>query len=136
MIHMYSLIQPFFLLWDEYSFLPNKTTTEKSSNDVIRLKNNRNKPLKDDPLTVIGYGQVTENGVTSTVLQEAKVLAYSGADCIKSYQGETTKVDIATMLCAAGPNGADSCKGDSGGPLIDSWGEQVGIVSWVSKRVS
>ena len=33
------------------------------------------------------------------------------------------------MICA-GEDGKDSCQGDFGGPMIDSKGFMVGIVSW------
>ena len=47
--------------------------------------------------------------------------------CEPAYEGSTTE----DMLCASGSRG-DSCKGDSGGPLIKTKGKPVlvGIVSW------
>ena len=39
-------------------------------------------------------------------------------------------LEIADSMICAGEKGKDSCDGDSGGPMLDSAGMLVGIVSW------
>lgn len=83
----------------------------------------------NDPVTVIGWGNTSEDGSASDVLRQVEVAVVSAADCAKAY----TLTD--NMICAGLPaGGKDSCQGDSGGPLMahqanGSW-TQVGIVSF------
>ena len=81
---------------------------------------------------VSGWGWTswsTTGASQSPRLQSVKVDIMSHQECVSSYNtGEITD----TMLCAASP-GADSCRGDSGGPMtIDLRGRSVlvGVVSW------
>lgn len=83
-------------------------------------------PLKAGAeVTVTGWGFDEHDRNTRHLNQlDLKVLDCNDA---ADYRGLTT----AAMLCAA-TVGGDACKGDSGGPLIHTWGEPrlVGIVSW------
>lgn len=83
-------------------------------------------------LTVTGMG-TTEYGESSDQLLEGQVPYVDNKTCNRreSYGGRI----LPGMMCAGSESGwTDSCKGDSGGPLIqrDSQGKAnlVGIVSW------
>jgi trypsin len=85
-------------------------------------------PKAGETLTVMGFGSTSEEGDTSSVLQQVDVLAVDDAKCSSQYDGD---VDLDVMFCAGVPNGGkDSCQGDSGGPIVDENNVQVGIVSW------
>lgn len=75
------------------------------------------------PVTVTGWGQV----------EEKRKEKYSPVLMVGDMSTVRCKVRPATnaWLCA-GESGTDSCRGDSGGPLILTYGEPVlvGIVSW------
>ena len=76
-------------------------------------------------VTVSGWGK-DERGRYVRALQQVD-LTTSNCDDAPDYRGLTT----AAMLCAGAP-GKDACRGDSGGPMVLSWGAPrlVGIVSW------
>ena len=80
---------------------------------------------------VTGWGRVPEQGKESTdVLHGVNVPIVSQQACRAVYDSDLTP----DAVCAGFTNGgADSCEGDSGGPLIvpngNGWA-QVGIVSW------
>jgi secreted trypsin-like serine protease len=75
------------------------------------------------PVTVTGWGQVDEHqkGKFSPILRVADFPTVACKDRPANHN----------YLCA-GENGQDACRGDSGGPLILTYGEPVlvGIVSW------
>lgn len=80
--------------------------------------------------TVVGWGELSEDGPTTNVLQEVVLPLVDQEIC------EATYSDLSeNMICAAGgPNGGvDSCQGDSGGPLMANFGGLwylAGIVSF------
>nr|XP_015219956.1 PREDICTED: coagulation factor VII [Lepisosteus oculatus] len=80
--------------------------------------------------TVSGWGQMSENGPISPVLQMLEVPRQRSQDC-----REQSKINITdNMFCAGYFDGKqDSCKGDSGGPLVTRYKNTwflTGIVSW------
>jgi secreted trypsin-like serine protease len=83
------------------------------------------------PLAVAGWGITTNDGQPSDALQVAAIQAFVDAACAATYGNA---YDPALMLCAGSPSGApDSCRGDSGGPLIGVTAGQprlVGIVAF------
>jgi trypsin len=89
-------------------------------------------PQPNDIVTVVGMGSDTAGAFFPTSkLREADVLVYSYEECSMRYAIRNFDVSKDTMICAGRNNGGiDSCSGDSGGPLLDAAGRQVGIVSW------
>ncbi|WP_159820288.1 serine protease [Colwellia sp. 20A7] len=80
-------------------------------------------------VTVIGWGRLSEGGITSKTLQEVTVPVVANNICKSAYSNLTEN-----MICAGEKGGGkDSCQGDSGGPLLfkvgDAW-SQVGVVSF------
>lgn len=106
-----------------------------------------------DQLTITGWGQ-TESGTAPTTLLQAVVPRVSDPSCQSAYptdpvnDGDNLRFDAADMVCAVGPDdgdidddGADTCFGDSGGPIVapvvgapskqnaGDW-RLVGVTSW------
>ncbi|XP_064484457.1 sushi, von Willebrand factor type A, EGF and pentraxin domain-containing protein 1-like isoform X2 [Ornithodoros turicata] len=80
----------------------------------------------------IGWGK---SGTWNTMqkLQQVKITIHDDATCTSAHKNHTYTDN---MMCAGGYGEGDSCKGDSGGPLMQGvtkdeyiW-TQVGIVSW------
>ena len=61
-------------------------------------------------MTVSGWGDLTEGGVSPSVLHSINVLGISDEQCERMIGGITKD-----MLCAGGVGGQDSCQKDSGG---------------------
>lgn len=78
------------------------------------------------PVSVVGWGQ-TRHGSGGRYSGELLEVGLKTVPCEPALGGTTT----GDMLCA-GARGKDACKGDSGGPLIMTYGQPtlVGIVSW------
>ncbi|KAF5298381.1 hypothetical protein FQR65_LT01159 [Abscondita terminalis] len=72
---------------------------------------------------VSGWGDLSEGGVGSTILQKVTVNHVSLATCKAAHSYVSIR-----MICFLA-SGKDACQGDSGGPLVSN-GKQVGIVSW------
>lgn len=88
---------------------------------------------RGDPVYVYGWGWTDEAASTSTTqLRSAKLLLESPARCNGITQFGRWAWN--SMLCAAGANEENACKGDSGGPLItyrdaDLRPRVIGVVS-------
>ncbi len=81
----------------------------------------------DEPLQLFGFGNTSRKGHTyPDVLQSAFVHELPGYEC--QALGGAYNFVIEQQICATAPT-ADSCDGDSGGPLLLN-GELYGIVSW------
>lgn len=89
-------------------------------------------PRPGNSLITIGMG--TESTATyspSQVLQKVTLSAIDHDVCASIYGNRGLTIDEVSMICAAFMGGGkDSCAGDSGGPLLNSKGTQVGVVSW------
>ena len=110
---------------------------------IVPVRLNDDLPVRtmiNETLTVIGVGTETAHAFSpSEFLREVNVEAKSHTDCSTAYASSSSSsssssqgllvIDERTMMCAA-KSGKDSCFGDSGGPLLDRNGIQVGIVSW------
>ncbi|GAB5540619.1 MAG: hypothetical protein SangKO_003790 [Sandaracinaceae bacterium] len=84
------------------------------------------------PVDIVGWGNTSESGSPSNILQQAQVeLLWRGAEC--SDNTSYTSVSSAEVCIGVTAGGTDSCQGDSGGPaFITHDGERfvVGVVSW------
>jgi len=81
--------------------------------------------------TVAGWGYVTENGPSVSILRKVDLPLINNTVCQDANTDEVTD----NMMCAGYPQGAkDACAGDSGGALMvtDGAGNKklAGIVSW------
>jgi len=83
-------------------------------------------------LTIAGWGSASEGGEIVPNLMAVDVPIVERKDCETRYKAG----DVAPNTICAGfeEGGKDSCRGDSGGPLIQRDGEGraslVGLVSW------
>ncbi|KFR12712.1 Enteropeptidase, partial [Opisthocomus hoazin] len=81
--------------------------------------------------SIAGWGSITNEGVTSDILQEAEVPLISNEKC----QQQMPEYNITENMICAGYDigGVDSCQGDSGGPLTSEDGDKcflVGVTSF------
>lgn len=67
-------------------------------------------------LTVAGWGR-TENGTNSQRMLKLDISGVPRAQCARIYQRQNVALG-AGQMCAGGEAGKDSCRGDSGGPLM------------------
>lgn len=112
----------------EYDMMVMKLNAPVGTISPVKLTTNDNNLQIGDPMTIIGMGALQDGDeYGSAFLQEATVIYYSSQRCSKPY-GDEWK-DNGSMICAGSWRGADSCTGDSGGPLLKD-GYQVGIVSF------
>jgi secreted trypsin-like serine protease len=82
-------------------------------------------------LTVAGWGVTSEGGAPSVRMREVSVPVVSDSAARQVYSKQTIKY-LPSQMVAAGKQGKDACKGDSGGPLFNPGptSTQVGIVSF------
>ncbi|KAI4459014.1 hypothetical protein MML48_6g00013353 [Holotrichia oblita] len=66
---------------------------------------------------VTGWGAVSTRQSSSSIKQKLKVPIVNLQVCENEYGSKGLKINE-RMVCAGGEKGKDSCKGDSGGPLI------------------
>ncbi|WP_394245538.1 S1 family peptidase [Vibrio astriarenae] len=131
-IYIHELFDSDRLLYDIAVLeLPRELTSDEA--DAVRLApEGRLEELYmsgDVTLTVAGWGTIEPSGSTvrPDSLQELDIKLVSREECNAVY-GEIP----AQNFCAGTPSeGQDSCRGDSGGPIvIKDTGEQLGWVSW------
>lgn len=86
--------------------------------------------------TVTGWGRRTEFGNISPVLREVHLPIISNSKCMTLYRRSGQNEWIPRIFVCAGTanGGADSCEGDSGGPMVikgqNSRYELAGVISW------
>ncbi|KAJ8707130.1 hypothetical protein PYW08_011264 [Mythimna loreyi] len=86
---------------------------------------------------VTGWGRLFDEGPLPSVLQEVKVPVINNSACEAMYQAAGYNEHIPNIFICAGRSkgGADSCEGDSGGPMVvrrerDDRFVLGGIISW------
>lgn len=95
---------------------------------IIRFNNDTSYPsVQGTTLNVIGFGLVKDNGNIANSLQKLTTSFVSSENCQKTYSSSVVTSD--DHICADVSNAGD-CNGDSGGPVFDDYGVQVGIVSF------
>lgn len=79
--------------------------------------NLRNKHFTATSMDVAGWG-ATEKDVASTVKLKIMVNVWNITSCQNTYNMFHMPINEQYQLCAGGKNGIDTCRGDSGGPLM------------------
>ncbi|XP_028895834.2 serine protease easter isoform X1 [Zeugodacus cucurbitae] len=83
----------------------------------LPLNNNlRTATFDDIIMDVAGWGK-TESKSSSNVKLKAELVGVPLENCRHVYRPQSILLE-ATQMCAGGKKGVDSCRGDSGGPLI------------------
>ncbi|XP_055539675.1 CLIP domain-containing serine protease B15-like [Wyeomyia smithii] len=94
----------------------------------------RELPIDKEDFTVTGWGQ-TSTEIRSAVQLHVDLIGRTNDVCDRSFAVANISL-TETQLCVGGDKGKDSCKGDSGGPLLRQVGVvwyQIGIVSFGSR---
>lgn len=68
-------------------------------------------------MDVAGWG-VTEKGTTSPVKLKIMVNVWNITKCQETYSSFQMPINSDYQMCAGGEDGIDTCRGDSGGPLM------------------
>ncbi|KFB46644.1 AGAP009844-PA-like protein [Anopheles sinensis] len=88
-------------------------------------------PIVDHNFTVTGWGE-TETAIRSELQLHVRLPALNNTACNSVYKVANVTL-TEKQLCVGGLNGTDSCRGDSGGPLMrevsDIW-YLIGVVSF------
>lgn len=80
------------------------------------------------PLTVAGWGRTEYSDRNrSDILLKVEL----PADQCKNFMGQTIGL-MYSQICAGGEKGRDTCKGDSGGPLMDLVRDRDGVGRWTT----
>lgn len=82
------------------------------------------------PLAAIGWGFTSDVSILSTSLMETLLTRLSDEDCQAFHESKGLGEKPVDHFCAGDTTGADTCRGDSGGPLLDGDSEVIGITSY------
>ncbi|VEN51792.1 unnamed protein product [Callosobruchus maculatus] len=92
----------------------------------------QNKSFVSKKLTVAGWGK-TETSSESNIKLKLNVPVKSNNECVNTYRQANVALRPSQM-CAGGERGRDSCRGDSGGPLM-SYEQNGGDQNWYAVGV-
>ena len=81
-------------------------------------------------LAAIGWGFTSDVSVLSTSLMETLLIRLSDEECQTFHESKGLGEKPVDHFCAGDATGADTCRGDSGGPLLKGDSEVVGITSY------
>lgn len=102
-----------------------------ASSTWLGLNTDRTRPMSGQVGRIYGFGTVSQSGQVSPRMLSASVRFLERDGRCGAYGGG---YQSASMLCAAGDDRADTCDGDSGGPLTVTSSDRVtrivGITSW------
>jgi hypothetical protein len=112
----------------------------QSSRPIATLANENSTLVDNEPLEAIGWGSTNAKEPSFDTLSNVLMgttLRYTPNSICETLSGDASNgefIDYASQiinvsLCTTSDMGSDSCTGDSGGPLIDERGIQVGIIS-------
>lgn len=73
--------------------------------------------LLGQSLVVAGFG-ATENAPNSNFKLQVSINVVENEKCNKAFRSEGRRVNETLQICAGGVKNVDSCRGDSGGPLM------------------
>ncbi|MGD8171299.1 S1 family peptidase [Vibrio sp. TRT 21S02] len=103
---------------------------------TLPTSSTRNDTPADTWLTVAGWGTTEPEGVhvRPNQLQQVDIQLVDQQKCFEVH-GVSSSEDSVSFCAGLPQEGYDSCRGDSGGPIVvKSSGVQLGIVSWGSAR--
>jgi trypsin len=99
-----------------------------STAPILQINRNSTKPFDGERMKIMGFGSTSFSGPVSNKLLDAEVNVVSYETCSSNYNNFLIKNE--SMVCASALN-TDSCRGDSGGPLLDvSTNTIIGVVSF------
>ncbi|KAG5670590.1 hypothetical protein PVAND_000841 [Polypedilum vanderplanki] len=106
--------------WNDIALL--RLSTKVQFNDFIKpicLQQDRNLKITDilgQSLVVAGFG-ATEFSSSSTTKQHVSIIVQPSEKCDQIFRKEGRRLTD-TQICAGGVKNEDSCRGDSGGPVM------------------
>jgi trypsin len=108
----------------DYDYALIKLDREQPDPYLVSLRKTPGIPLN---MTIMGWGQTSEDGDQANELMEADVRKFDTTQCRTNYDPEPITDN---MFCAS-EDGIDACQGDSGGPIIATGTNiQLGVTSW------
>lgn len=96
---------------------------------VVPLNTDQAVPADGETVTIIGLGRTSQGGDLADVLQEVNVEAVDYDTCFAFWDGSVPIGDERQVCAGLEEGGRDACQTDSGGPILDTMGRQIGIVS-------
>lgn len=100
---------------------------------IAKMNSDDSIPTSDNKiLKAYGFGKTDSEGPPSDILMEGYFSYIDNEECSERVRSTSNSVIWDDILCVDPYNesGSSVCKGDSGGPLMDSSGTLTGIVSW------
>ena len=106
----------------------------QSTAPLVELNFSPTIPADDEQVTVIGFGFTDPNDQMGEsipdVLQQVQVTNLNFQVCVDSNNLPNFLFEESQICAGEIAGGKDSCRGDSGGPLLSSSNVQYGIVSY------
>ncbi|XP_060894521.1 granzyme A-like [Labrus mixtus] len=113
----------------------NKSVTKTKTVQWHELRNNIKAPTAGSKCLVAGWGKTKNNARgMSNVLMEVNVTVIDRKKCNSPKYYNLKPFISSSMICAGtdGNNSADTCEGDSGGPILCN-GQVIGVTSFGAK---